>query len=135
MDFVRRARFAPRPEAVAEARAFVRSALAAWHYDDDDGDVAVLLTSELVTNAVRHARTDCTVEVRLLGEELQVAVEDSCPTMPAQDSVGASSLTGRGLLLVDAMARRWGADVVKGGKVVWFALRLPGGMRGSPSPA
>jgi anti-sigma regulatory factor (Ser/Thr protein kinase) len=134
MDFVRRARFAPRPEAVGEARAFVRSALAAWHYDDD-GDVAVLLTSELVTNAVRHARTDCTVEVRVVDQELQVAVEDSCPTLPARDSVPASSLTGRGLLLVDAMARRWGADVVKGGKVVWFALGLPGRMRGSPSLA
>jgi anti-sigma regulatory factor (Ser/Thr protein kinase) len=123
MDFVRRARFASRPEAVGEARSFVQSVLASWRCDQGDG-VAVLLTSELVTNAVRHARTPCTVEVSLDDNELRVAVEDQCPTLPEREPVTTSSLTGRGLLLVDLLAGRWGAELINGGKVVWFALGL-----------
>jgi anti-sigma regulatory factor (Ser/Thr protein kinase) len=123
MDFVRRARFASKPEAAGEARSFVRSALAAWRCDEPD-DVAVLLTSELVTNAVRHAKTPCTVEVRLEDGELRVAVEDHDRTLPQKDEAPLSSLTGRGLLLVDSLARRWGAELINGGKVVWFALRM-----------
>jgi anti-sigma regulatory factor (Ser/Thr protein kinase) len=127
MIFVRRARFASRPEAAGEARSFVRSALAAWRCDEAD-DVAVLLTSELVTNAVRHAKTPCTVEVRLEDGELRVAVEDQNTTLPAKADVSPSSLTGRGLQLVDSLARGWGAELINGGKVVWFAL----GQRGRP---
>lgn len=128
MDFVRRARFTSTPEAAGEARSFVRSALAAWRCDEAD-DVAVLLTSELVTNAVRHAKTPCIVEVRLEDGELRVAVEDHNTTLPEKDQAGPTSLTGRGLVLVDSLARRWGAELINGGKVVWFALRLNGTAR------
>lgn len=111
----------PDPSSVRKARELVTSALAAWDMDDLV-DVAELLTSELVTNAVLHAGTAFRVAVEAEPPVARVEVSDGridppVPTVPARDHDH-----GRGLMLVEALASQWGSRVVDGGKVVWFAL-------------
>lgn len=115
------------PQAVARARRFVAD-VASGHVEDPG--VLLLLTSELVTNVVRHARTELTVRVGL-GPPLRVEVQDGVaateafrdliarrPAVVARDSLG-----GRGISLVHDLAVRIGLDDdASGGKVVWFEL-------------
>jgi anti-sigma regulatory factor (Ser/Thr protein kinase) len=106
---------------VAAARRFVRSALE----DLADGEVvevAVLLTSEVVSNAVLHA--DSAVEVTLgrSAGALQVAVGDRCPSLPVLSPPVGLHEGGRGLVLVNEMADARGAEPNGEGKIVWFQL-------------
>jgi anti-anti-sigma regulatory factor/anti-sigma regulatory factor (Ser/Thr protein kinase) len=120
---------APIPTAAAIARAFVRDLLGYWQLALPDTrlvDRAVLLAGELVTNAVVHARTELRLRVELRGQLLHLAVRDGSPqllrlvTIPDQEAEG-----GRGLRLVEQLARAWGVNRhPDGGKVVWCTLRL-----------
>lgn len=112
----------PRTSAApALARRHVNGACADW--PDEPADVARLLTSELVTNAVVHGTGAVTLVVRCDGAALRVEVEDGDPTCPTPrtdpDTAGEN---GRGLALVAALADRWGAEPHAGGKRVWFEL-------------
>ncbi|WP_393062682.1 ATP-binding protein [Streptomyces sp. LN549] len=114
------------PESVAGARRLTRSRLDEWRLSDDAYDAAVLIVSELVTNAVVHtasARVVC--ELRRLGSRLRIAVQDQGhqPGGP-QLGAGADDEHGRGLLLVDAMCSAWGSrDAGNGsGRIVWAEL-------------
>lgn len=85
--------------------------------------VALLLTSELVTNAVVHAGTDLDVSVEVRPDRLRVGVRDGDATLPRARTVGPDAVSGRGLRLVESLAWSWGADRgADGGKVVWFTL-------------
>lgn len=113
----------PNPRHVADARRFVRSNLGRWHLDSLCA-VAELVTSELVSNAVLHARSR--VEVRLCREDAAVVIEvaDDSVTVPARRHYRADATTGRGLALVDALADGdWGSRPAAGGKVVWARLQ------------
>jgi anti-anti-sigma regulatory factor len=90
-----------------------------------DGDAAQLVASELVTNAVVHAGTDIDLTLRLIMPSLHIAVRDGGDgRAKIKGVVDESSETGRGLLLVDALAARWGSFVPKSGKVVWAVVRV-----------
>ena len=120
---------APIPTAAAAARAFVREVLGYWQLILPDGtlvDRAVLLASELVTNAVIHARTELRLRLELRGDLLHLAVRDGNPRMLRLVIVpGPEAEGGRGLWLVDQLARAWGVNRHSdGGKVVWCTLRL-----------
>jgi anti-anti-sigma regulatory factor/anti-sigma regulatory factor (Ser/Thr protein kinase) len=120
---------APIRTAPATARAFVRDVLGYWQLALPDTtlvDRAVLVASELVTNAVVHARTDLRLRVELRGDLLHLAVRDGSPrllrlvTIPDPEAEG-----GRGLWLVEQLARAWGVNRhPDGGKVVWCTLKL-----------
>ena len=86
---------------------------------------STLLLSELVTNAVRHAGTSFTVSAALAEESLQVGVEDLDPRLPVVVAPDPGEVTGRGMMLVDRLASRWGAEHTDAGKRVWFELDLP----------
>ncbi|MDT0320629.1 SpoIIE family protein phosphatase [Streptomyces millisiae] len=131
------ATFEPVGRSVATARGFVRDTLQGWGLADLIED-AVVLTSELVTNAVVHAGT--TAEVRCLRDKEGVRIEvvDRHPEreLPmAEVSRGQLDLNsegGRGLLLCAALAARWGVDYTPSEKCVWFRLDqqvLPVGTR------
>jgi hypothetical protein len=92
--------------------------------DEDTRDTAALLTTELVSNAIRQTRDELVVTVRLAGDRLWVGVADSSHRRPQLIQVGSRDTSGRGLHLVEAMAARWGVDPdARGlGKTVWFEL-------------
>ena len=93
----------------------------AWGCDDAIPD-AELLVSELVTNAVLHARSATRVTIERDGTTLRFSVYDASPTRPRLRDYGPEAVTGRGLLLVDRIARRWGVDPQDAGKCVWFEM-------------
>jgi anti-sigma regulatory factor (Ser/Thr protein kinase) len=91
----------------------------------DDGRLAV---SELVTNAVLHARTGLAVRIRRLGRGMRLEVEDGSTRLPVvgadrpEDLLATRSMTGRGLALVAGTVDRWGADSLPAGKVIWAEI-------------
>jgi anti-sigma regulatory factor (Ser/Thr protein kinase) len=111
----------PVPASAGIARRFVSSTLRGWGCDALV-ETAVLLVSEVVTNAVLHARSDLEVSVRLVDDEVRVEVTDGSPAEPQRRTAGQTATTGRGLALVEACARRWGVAERPGGKAVWFDL-------------
>lgn len=106
---------------VSDARRFVRQTLREVHGDAAEW-AASQVVSELVTNAVLHARTACRVSLSVTGELVRLEVEDHAPQNPRERSYGVLATTGRGLRLVAALARSWGSYPVAGGKVVWCEL-------------
>ena len=117
------------PGSVAEARRFVRQALQSWQLDEVV-DTALLLTSELATNAVLHARSTFAVLVARQGEQIRVDVLDSSPVPPLRRHNSLTAATGRGVGLVASLAADWGltpADRLDGfAKGVWFTLPISG---------
>ncbi|MFJ2553920.1 MULTISPECIES: SpoIIE family protein phosphatase [unclassified Streptomyces] len=124
------ATFDPVGRSVATARAFVRDTLQGWGYADVVDD-AVVLTSELVTNAVIHAGTSADVLCLRTEQGVRVEVADRYPEreVPIQGSsrafANADQENGRGLLLCAALASRWGVEYSPTFKQVWFQLELP----------
>jgi anti-sigma regulatory factor (Ser/Thr protein kinase) len=113
--------------AVSEARAEVRATVSAWRVPVDP-DVVALLTSELVTNAVRHeASPAVTVAITCASGQLRVEVHDSSRAMPAPANAPADAETGRGLIIVAALAEEWGFYPTPGGKAVYFTLSFKAG--------
>jgi anti-sigma regulatory factor (Ser/Thr protein kinase) len=110
------------PLAPREARAHVRRCLLAIGANQQTGDVALLLTSEVVTNALRHAPPPRELRVRQGAGLLRVEVSDSHPLPPRRREPDAESPGGRGLWLLDALAIRWGHLREGEGKVVWFEV-------------
>lgn len=93
---------------------------------DEHTDVATLLVSELVTNAVLHANTDITVRVLPVAAGVRVEVHDVSSRVPVTRQFGLEAATGRGLLLVEALANDWGVDPTATGKTVWFEVTAGG---------
>ena len=93
-----------------------------------DRDIALLLTSELVTNAIRHARTRFVVDVDTSTRGvLRVSVTDDSSVRPQVVVAPPEAQSGRGLFFVDQYAATWGVDdTPEGGKRVWFALPYEG---------
>jgi anti-sigma regulatory factor (Ser/Thr protein kinase) len=114
-----------RPERVSEARSFVRKVIGP---ENPAADVAVLLTSEIVTNAVLHSNSRCTggtvtVLVTEIGGGLSIEVADngSAGSMPVvKGDIYASD--GHGLYLVQTLADQWGYVRDDAGTTVWFWL-------------
>jgi len=114
--------FRPDGHEVAAARRFVADALIRWNCGHNC-DAAVLLVSELVTNAVVHAKTDIALTLRYESPLITVEVHDGSDRMPADLDAGPSASSGRGVHLVSALANDWGVRAIPGGgKVVWFTL-------------
>jgi hypothetical protein len=116
------------PRSAGLARRVVCDACVAWGLADL-ADAAMLVASELVSNAVRYAGTAFELTATLRGAYLHIALRDGSrepPRMPAFSASGPPSLgtTGRGLHLISASASGWGTTVADTGKVVWAALRV-----------
>ena len=115
-------RLPPSPESIAEARRFAAEALRRLGADDERAEVARLLVSELATNVVLHAGTPMDIRVARLDGAVQVEVADMAPDRAVRPGPKRSAVGGRGIVLVDSLADRWGVDVRDGAKAVWFQL-------------
>lgn len=111
----------PRLEAATQARRHVRQQLVAWELDDLV-DPVVLLTSEVVTNALLHAGTVITVAVRRDGQGVRVEVGDGSGVQPVQRRPSTTATTGRGVQLLESVSDGWGSTAVGEGKLVWFRV-------------
>lgn len=109
------------PQAPRAARRFVTETLQRWGRHELIEDASIV-TTELVANAVMHARSDSVVTVSSLGDAVRVAVRDSSRVTPRPGPRTASP-GGRGLMLVTALSSLWSTELVDGGKVVWSELR------------
>ncbi len=124
------ASFEPVGRSVATARSFVRDTLQGWGFADIVDD-AVVLTSELVTNAVVHAGTAADVLCLRIEDGVRVEVADRYPEreialQSAPVNMGSPDREGgRGLQLCAALATRWGVEYTPTHKQVWFQLDLP----------
>lgn len=117
-------RFSREPLQVGRARAVVREQLHDWGLARL-ADVAELLVSELVTNALRHSHSR-PVDLRLVrGDTLLCEVDDDDHELPTLLNAGPTDEFGRGLRLVSTLAREWGTSRTSAGKTVWFELTLP----------
>lgn len=111
----------PDHAAAARARRFVSDTMRGWGCVDAIAD-AELLVSELVTNAVLHARSETSVTIERDGTTVRVSVCDDSPARPRLRDYGPEAVTGRGLVIVDRIAQRWGVDPRDTGKCVWFEI-------------
>ena len=109
---------APFPASVGEARRFTVETLRRWGFEELTSTAALLVT-ELVTNAILHARTVVQVALERRGDSVRLAVRDGSPVRPALRDHGLDATTGRGLALVSLLAESWGVDSDGKGKVVW----------------
>lgn len=122
-----RIRLTARAAAAAEARSQVSEVICAWQ-PPVDHDVAILLTSDLVTNAIRHATgATITLAVRCGHGQLRVDVDGATGTGSAREGIRADAQIGPGLILVATLSDEWGFYRTAAGQAVYFALAFQPG--------
>ena len=113
---------APDQAATAIARQVVKDACRAWLLDDVQ-EPAQLIITELVSNVVRHAGTEMEVSLTASPGALRLAVRDGHPAPPRPNAAGGTlAESGRGLVVIQALATEWGTTPAGDGKVVWAVL-------------
>lgn len=114
------------PASAAAARRMVRDALEDLAPDasSDAADLAVLLASELTSNAILHARTPFTVSVSRTDGIVRVSVRDGSRALPSRRRYSLTASTGRGVGLMQDCATRTGVDTDATGKTVWFEIDI-----------
>jgi anti-sigma regulatory factor (Ser/Thr protein kinase) len=127
----RHVQLAALPSAASWARRVLRDMLREWRLEKM-ADPALLLLSELVTNAVQASRKGAgrdrqmiTLTLRLTDTSLRMEVWDANPALPAPRKADLLSDHGRGLLLVDALGDAWGHRAADEGKMVWCEVAIP----------
>jgi two-component sensor histidine kinase len=103
-------------------RRFVARTLRDWHVDESRIEPVMLVANELVANAIVHARSAPVLSLSESGADLLLRVSDESHTLPIPQAPTTNESGGRGLLLVDALADRWGIDARADGKSVWVAF-------------
>ncbi|HUR51285.1 MAG TPA: ATP-binding protein [Mycobacteriales bacterium] len=131
-----RLELAAEPAASREARQATRSVLQGWQVPAQVVDDALLVVSELVTNAVRHAGESSTLELELDqdGSSLRVALADGSTESPSPRPAPHAAEGGRGMTIMAALSDRWGIAPHNGGKQVWWEVDL-GSRYGEPDAA
>ena len=120
--------FSPQPQAVSQARQFLRQALQDHldgHTGSDLADTLLMAANELASNAVLHARTEFTVRLVADANRVRVEVTDENSRVPQPCLTPADATSGRGLAIVDGSGLDWGIDRHPGGKIVWVQAARP----------
>jgi anti-sigma regulatory factor (Ser/Thr protein kinase) len=108
--------------AVRRARNFVRHHCEVAGVAEDVCDTVALLTSETVTNAITHGRSEARLRAFVLSDVVRVEIGDDNARHPSRAERNDEALDGRGLDIVELLARSWGVHDEAGGKVVWFEV-------------
>ncbi|MFE3581118.1 SpoIIE family protein phosphatase [Streptomyces vinaceus] len=112
------------PNAVHHARRFAARALRSWGVEEEV-DIALLVVSELVTNAIAHTQGEVRLDLTLSSDRLRISVNDASPRSPVKPAaVDWSATGGRGLLIVEATTASWGSVPLSSGKQVWAEVPL-----------
>lgn len=114
---------APDPVSVRRARQLIKDMCETVGVDEDICGSAVLLTSELVTNAFAHGRSEARLQVQAKADVMVVEVADDNSRHPERVAPDPQALDGRGLEIVQLVAARWGVRDDAFGKTVWFEVR------------
>lgn len=114
---------APDPVSVRRARQLIKDVCETVGVDSDVCGSAVLLTSELVTNALTHGRSEARLQVQAVADVMVVEVADDNSRHPERVACDLQALDGRGLEIVELVAARWGVRDDECGKTVWFEVR------------
>jgi anti-sigma regulatory factor (Ser/Thr protein kinase) len=109
----------PPVDAVPFARDQLARELTDWGIATEAGEPTLLVATELLTNAVEHARAPIRLTVRLAAECVRIEVHDAAADPPRQQPHDLWAPRGRGLQLVDGLSRRWGWSPDTDGKTVW----------------
>lgn len=110
------------PCSPSRARQVVQQAIDKAHWEGDR-EIAVLLTSEIASNALRHGGALTQLEVIASGHQLHVEAADPSLSEPRVSHVDHQATSGRGMALVDSLSDKWGVHQREGaGKIVWFDL-------------
>jgi anti-sigma regulatory factor (Ser/Thr protein kinase) len=115
-------RFPNAPDGVREARAFVAQTLRGA--DPNALDEAVLMVSELATNAVVHTSSPFTIGIDRSDHEARISVTDQGVGTPRLRHAASTDTDGRGLGIVAAIATAWGVDLHPDSKTVWFTVPI-----------
>jgi len=110
-------------ESTTAARRFAEQTLRGWGIDGEAFETTRLLVSELVANAMTHAATTAQMVLDLSDRRLRVEVRDKAGGRPRRRDPNFDEPTGRGLMIVEELADRWGVDDEPPGKSVWFELQ------------
>ena len=110
------------PAAVREARRFARACCVDADIAQDVTETVVLLMSEAVTNAFVHGRSDARLTVTVARGAVLVEVRDDNSRHPKPVEADNDALDGRGMILMEALAQRWGVRDEEFGKTVWFQV-------------
>ena len=116
--------FVPALSSVRGVRSFVAATLADWDAGERTDD-ALLVASELATNAIRHAQSPLRVVVSRAADGLTIAVDDTSHVLPVSRVATLGGVGGRGLPIVAALSTRHGAEVTTEGKTVWSTIDRP----------
>ena len=108
----------PEPSSATRARTLTRERLET-SYSRQTLEVVALLVTELVTNAILHARTPFQLTLESQPHAVRICVEDQSAEQPTLRRYDSDAVTGRGLALVEQLASSWGVDTTPDGKVVW----------------
>lgn len=110
----------PGPGAFAHARDLARETLESWNWPPERVEVVVLLVSELVTNAHRHAGTDAWLQLQPTPDGVRLAVHDGSTRQPARRTPDLEAAAGGfGLHILERLASRWGVETNADGKRIW----------------
>lgn len=122
---------APEPRSVSKARDFIHEHLVAHGHLSLVEDVR-LVTSELTTNAMVHARTPFVVNLSAIDGGVRLTITDGSATPPVRTTPNLTDMNGRGLMLVELLSDKWGARTESdGSKSVWASFAF----RSAPGPA
>jgi hypothetical protein len=123
--YQRRVRLTRKPAAAAEARSQIRVAIRDWKVPVDP-DIAILLASDLVTNAITQGNGETlTLAIRCSRGHLRIDVYDQSRSLPLGMNEPAGTDAGRGLVLVAALSTEWGSFRTPAGKAMYFTLAFP----------
>jgi anti-sigma regulatory factor (Ser/Thr protein kinase) len=133
------------PSSAGAARRFIEARVSAWSFPQPAAEQLVLIGSELVTNAVLHARTDLTLTLELDDGRARISVKDQSKAPATLRHYRTDALTGRGLGVVASLSDSWGISAAADGKVVWAEVAAaddaaggvprPPELRNGPAPA
>jgi len=124
--------FLPVPKAIPALRRFVTGTLRCWGEEALVPDAA-LVVSEMATNAINHAISPFHASIVRSAGRVRISIEDAGPGSAVQRATTHEDISGRGIVIIDALSQRWGLGELPSGKVVWAEF-CSGSANGGSTP-